>query len=59
MQTLTIITNGTRREFDGKLFRDEFRIYRVRGDVTKREELEEAAQEIAIKTGADLVTMQL
>ena len=57
MQTLKLTTNGIYREFDGKQFGNEFRVYRIRGDVTDREELVTAAQEIALETGCESVRM--
>ena len=42
-------SDGVSREVVGKIFDDEFRIYRVHGDVTDVEALKETAQILAIE----------
>ena len=41
-------SDGVSRNVEGKLFPNEFRIYRVHGDVTNREALAETAQILAL-----------
>lgn len=58
MKTARIVTNGNARTFEYKLWGDgECRVYRIFGDVTNSDELAEAMQELAIKTGAGLVKL--
>jgi len=42
-------SDGKKRTITGKVFGDEFRIYRIYGDVTNKDALAEMAQEIAIE----------
>ena len=42
-------SDGVSRKVVGKIWDDEFRIYRVHGDVTNREALEETAQILAFE----------
>jgi len=51
--------NGIVRSIDGKVFGKELRIYRVFGDVTDREGLEEMCQEAAIRHNCESVTLKL
>lgn len=50
-------SDGIPREIDGKKFDKEFRIYRVRGDVTKFDALEELAQMCAIEFKCERVIL--
>lgn len=54
-QEVTLVTNGVKRVFSGKMFPGEFRVYQIFGDVSVRAEVEEAFQELAIKMGADRI----
>ena len=51
-------SDGVNRMIEGKIFGDELRVYRVYGDVTNREALEETAQILALqlKVGAVVYT---
>jgi hypothetical protein len=51
-------SDGVNRTIEGKVFGDELRVYRVYGDVTNREALEETAQILALqlKVGAVVYT---
>jgi hypothetical protein len=58
MKTARIVTNGAARTFEYKLWGDgECRVYQVFGDVTNRDELAEAMQELAILCGAETVKL--
>jgi hypothetical protein len=60
METRTITaSDGVRREFRGKKFDSQYRIYAVYGDVSNIEALEESAQIIALETGCDNVRISL
>jgi len=43
-------SDGVSRTVEGKIFGDQLRIYRVYGDITNREALEETAQILALET---------
>ena len=43
-------SDGVSRTVQGKIFGEQLRIYRVYGDVTNREALEEMAQILALET---------
>ena len=43
-------SDGVSRTVQGKIFGDQLRIYRVYGDITNREALEEMAQILALET---------
>ena len=43
-------SDGVSRTVQGKIFGDQLRIYRVYGDITNRETLEETAQILALET---------
>jgi hypothetical protein len=49
LKTVTA-SDGVSRTVEGKIFGDQLRIYRVYGDVTNREALEETAQILALET---------
>jgi len=59
MITKTIETNGVRRTITGKIFGDELRIYKIYGDVSKREDLMQMAQELAIDLNCSTVNISL
>ena len=59
MITKTIETNGVRRTITGKIFGDELRIYKIYGDVSKREDLMQMAQELAIDLNCKTVNISL
>jgi hypothetical protein len=42
-------SDGVSREVVGKIWDDEFRIYRIHGDITNREALVETAQILALE----------
>jgi len=49
LKTVTA-SDGVSRTVEGKIFGDQLRIYRVYGDITNREALEEMAQILALET---------
>lgn len=57
MVTKTYNTNGVNRTVEGKQFGDEFRVYRIYGDITDRPSLGELAQQIATDTGCSTVRL--
>ncbi|MBY0262948.1 MAG: hypothetical protein K2Q20_11425 [Phycisphaerales bacterium] len=57
METKTYNTNGVNRKVEGKKFGDEFRVYRIYGDITDRPSLGELAQQIAEHTGCTTIRM--
>jgi hypothetical protein len=60
MITKTIMaSDGINRTIEGKIFGTELRVYRVYGDVTDRDALEETAQILAFDFSVDLVTLTL
>ena len=59
MITKTIETNGVRRTITGKIFGDELRVYKIYGDVSKREDLMQMAQELAIDLNCKTVNLSL
>ena len=59
MVTKKYVTNGTPRTIDYKVFGDEVRVYRIYGDITKRDEIEQLAQEIAFDTKCSNVVINL
>jgi len=52
-------SDGIKREFRGKQFGTEFRVYAIYGDVTDAEALAESAQIIALETGSDSVRLPI
>ena len=52
-------SDGIARTVEGKIFGDELRLYRVFGDVTNRDALEETAQILAIEFNVQRVTISL
>jgi len=60
MITKTIMAlDGINRTIEGKIFGKELRVYRVYGDVTDRDALEETAQILAFDFSVDFVTFTL
>ena len=60
MITKTILASECiNRTIEGKIFGKELRVYRVYGDVTNRDALEETAQILAFDFSVDLVTLTL
>lgn len=60
MQTITTTTSdGIARTVEGKLFPNEFRVYRVHGDVTNRDALAELAQILALSLKVERVTLSI
>ena len=49
--------DGNPRTIEGKQFGNEFRVYRVYGDITKPDALMEIAQEISIEFNVETVVM--
>lgn len=52
-------SNGVNRTIEGKVFGDQFRVYRVYGDVTDTEGLKEMAQILALQTNTTEVLFSL
>ena len=53
-------SDGVNRTIEGKIFDDQFRIYRVYGDITNLDALKETAQILAIQTNVtEVVYMHL
>lgn len=52
-------SDGINRTVEGKIFENEFRIYRVYGDVTNLESLKETAQILATQMNVGTVTYRL
>lgn len=60
MQTHRIKTSdGVTRTVEGKEFPNEFRVYRLYGDVTNREALAELAQILALQLQVERVTLSV
>ena len=60
MKEFTITTgDGITRTIEGKQFGNEFRIYRVHGDITSHASLADMAQDIAVTLGVDRVTIRI
>lgn len=55
MITKTIQTNGTNRTITAKIFKSELRIYKIYGDISRHEELEEMAQELSLEFNCETV----
>ncbi len=56
-QRITLETSGYKRTLYGKIFGDEFRVYRIEGDVTQ--DLGEVAQELAIDLSVSRVSYRI
>lgn len=52
-------SDGINRTVEGKIFEDEFRVYRVYGDVTNLDSLKETAQILALQMNVGTVTYRL
>ena len=60
MITKTVMaSDGINRTVSGKIFGDELRVYRVYGDVTNDEALEETGQILAIEYNVSRVVMYI
>lgn len=54
-----IASDGVARTLEGKIFGGQLRVYKILGDVTNREALEETAQILAIELGLQEVVFTL
>ena len=60
MIEMTITTgDGVVRTIEGKQFGNEFRIYRVHGDITNYDSLADMAQDVAATLGVERVIVRL
>lgn len=60
MITKTVMdSNGVNRTIEGKVFGEQFRVYRVYGDVTDIDGLKEVAQILALQTNTTEVVFSL
>jgi hypothetical protein len=60
MITRTVMdSNGVNRTIEGKVFGEQFRVYRVYGDVTDIEGLKEVAQILALQTNTTEIVFSL
>lgn len=60
MQEFTITTgDGITRTIEGKQFGNEFRVYRVHGDITDTNSLADMAQDLAVTLGVERVTIKI
>lgn len=60
MQEMTITTSdGITRTIEGKQFGNEFRVYRVHGDITSHDSLADMAQDVACTLGVERVTIKI
>ena len=60
MQTIQVATSdGLNRTVEGKTFHNEFRVYRIYGDVTNHESLKEMAQVLSMQLGVERITLSV
>lgn len=52
-------SDGINRTVEGKIFGDEFRIYRVYGDITNLDSLKETAQILSAQMNVGTITYKL